>query len=271
MDEQEIELLDYINVLVRRKKLIIGITLLAVLVSGIFSFFVLPPIYKGSALIQPAQIGSNLFLNSSETQVQIKSSSFIQKLSNDLNVSFDEINSGINVSIPQNSNLVVVEFESKNKELISSFFDKLLYELNNINKDAYERQIEVIRSKTSILSSQIDLLTTEESKIMKRIQQLEQGGNVKSEYFLEYSLLLDLRNSVLTKKIELESAINDLNAQLKMSHEFEYLSQPSISDTPVKPNKKLNVAIAGVAALFFSILLAFFLEYWYGGKEKKEA
>ena len=47
--------------------------------------------------------------------------------------------------------------------------------------------------------------------------------------------------------------------------------EPVLPEKPVKPNKKLNVAIAGVAALFFSILLAFFLEYWYGGKEKKEA
>jgi uncharacterized protein involved in exopolysaccharide biosynthesis len=48
-----------------------------------------------------------------------------------------------------------------------------------------------------------------------------------------------------------------------MSHEYLYFYQPSILDTPIKPNKKLNVAIAGVAALFFSILLAFFLEYWH--------
>ena len=270
MDEQEIELRDYINVLLKRKKLIIGITLTAIIIAGILSYFVLPPVYKGSALIQPAKISSNLILNPSEIQAQIKSSSFIQKLSDDLNVSFSEINSGINVSIPQNSNFVVVEFESKDKELISGFFNKLIPGLNNVNRDTYDDQIEVIESKISTLSKQLELLNIEESLIMKRIQQLEQGGNFKSEYFLEYSLLLDLRNSVLTKKIELESAINDLNAQLKMSHEFMYFSQPSILDMPVKPNKKLNVAIAGVAALFFSILLAFFLKYWYGTKSENK-
>jgi uncharacterized protein involved in exopolysaccharide biosynthesis len=55
-----------------------------------------------------------------------------------------------------------------------------------------------------------------------------------------------------------------------MSHEFEYLQQPYVSNTPIKPKKLLNVAIAGVAALFFSILLAFFLEYMEGTQGNKE-
>jgi capsular polysaccharide biosynthesis protein len=270
MDEQEVELRDYIKVLVKWKKLIVGLTILAILISGVLSYFVLPSVYKGSALIQPSQISSNLILNSSEIQAQIKSSSFIQKLSDDLNVSFGEINSGINVSIPQNSNFVVVDFESKDKELIMEFFDKLLSELDTINKYSYGNQMDSIKLKIMTLSKQLELLNNEESLIMKRIQQLEQGGTVKSENFLEYFVLLDLNTSALIKKIELENEINDLNAQLKMSHEYMYLSQPSILDTPIKPNKKLNVVIAGVAALFFSILLAFFLEYWYGAKSENK-
>jgi uncharacterized protein involved in exopolysaccharide biosynthesis len=48
--------------------------------------------------------------------------------------------------------------------------------------------------------------------------------------------------------------------------------EPIMPEKPVKPNKKLNIAIAGVAALFFSILLAFFLEYMENTQNnKKEA
>jgi uncharacterized protein involved in exopolysaccharide biosynthesis len=46
--------------------------------------------------------------------------------------------------------------------------------------------------------------------------------------------------------------------------------EPVLPEKPVKPNKKLNVAIAGAAALFLSILLAFFLEYWYRTKSENK-
>ncbi|MBU1291421.1 hypothetical protein KJ898_06460, partial [bacterium] len=35
---------------------------------------------------------------------------------------------------------------------------------------------------------------------------------------------------------------------------------------PIKPNKKLNILIAGVLGLFVGIFVAFFLEFWQKGK-----
>ena len=36
--------------------------------------------------------------------------------------------------------------------------------------------------------------------------------------------------------------------------------------TPIKPNKKLNIFIAGVLGLFVGVFVAFFLEFWQKGK-----
>ena len=36
--------------------------------------------------------------------------------------------------------------------------------------------------------------------------------------------------------------------------------------SPIKPNKKLNIAIAGVLGLFIGIFVAFFMEFWQKGK-----
>ena len=67
-----------------------------------------------------------------------------------------------------------------------------------------------------------------------------------------------------------ERQISNLKSQLKMSHNFIYLNSPVIPDTPIKPKKLFNIVVSGVAAFFFAILLAFFLEYWYGTKKEKE-
>jgi len=84
-------------------------------------------------------------------------------------------------------------------------------------------------------------------------------------------------------------ALNDLNRKVDMAQTYystmssNYLQssftplspvtiseEPVLPEKPMKPNKKLNVVIAGVAALFFSILLAFFLEYWYRTKSESK-
>ena len=62
MEEQEVDLRDYINVLLKRKKLISCITLVAVLITGILSCFVLPPVYEasGSLLVNPKEATVNI-------------------------------------------------------------------------------------------------------------------------------------------------------------------------------------------------------------------
>ncbi|MCI4464168.1 MAG: hypothetical protein JHC30_08435, partial [Caldisericum sp.] len=117
------------------------------------------------------------------------------------------------------------------------------------------------------LSSQIEILNSEVTQISKQILQMQKSSS--KDELGSYSLT-SLYASMLSKKIDLENTVTDLNSQLSMSHEFEYLQQPYVSNTPIKPKKLLNVAIAGVAALFFSILLAFFLEYMEGTQGNKE-
>ena len=47
--EEEIDLREYINVIVRRWKWIAGITLVAVITAAVVSFLILPPIYEAKA------------------------------------------------------------------------------------------------------------------------------------------------------------------------------------------------------------------------------
>ena len=64
MDEMEIDLKEYLDIIWSRKWLIIGITLLAALISGLISFFVLQPVYEASTTIM---IGKS---NTSEKSLQ---------------------------------------------------------------------------------------------------------------------------------------------------------------------------------------------------------
>jgi tyrosine-protein kinase Etk/Wzc len=57
--EDEINLLDYLIVILKRKKLIVGITLGAAIITAIIVFLIMTPIYMAQTRILPPQIGSS--------------------------------------------------------------------------------------------------------------------------------------------------------------------------------------------------------------------
>lgn len=58
---------------------------------------------------------------------------------------------------------------------------------------------------------------------------------------------------------------------LTKAKDFKIIDFPFKPDFPVKPNKRFNVAIAGIISLMFGIILAFFIEFWQSSKQKNFA
>lgn len=52
---------------------------------------------------------------------------------------------------------------------------------------------------------------------------------------------------------------------------FEVLGQPAAPPGPIGPNRRMNVAVAGVLGLFVGVLLAFFVHYMEGERVEREA
>ena len=420
MDEQEVDLRDYINVLLKRKKLIIGITLVAIIVAGILSYFILPPVYEasGSLLVNPK--GATVNITSSEDLLSplsylpqisvatykeiVKSKDIEKKVFDELNLSSPPFNltlgnfdSMINVINPTNTTLIKVSVQYKDSVLAQKIAknilnDTLLYitDLNTTqiqsskfqlegqflsakkeledaqkaladfssqkdNLDSLERQRSSYVSALNSYLSDLLLLNSQIAQYENQLSSTRAELKKESKYLtLEKSIIddpllsqlaqqlvneniiylsglkvnseeinpvyEDLRNKeenytitlsgLKAKKTSLESLViaaqekihklgeainlqqlelNDLNRKVDMAQTYyltmssNYLQssfvplspviiseEPVLPEKPVKPNKKLNVAIAGVAALFFSILLAFFLEYWYRTKSESK-
>lgn len=262
--EEGLDLRDYINVLVKRKNLIVGITLVAVLISALLSYFVLPSVYKGNAIIIPAEISDKLIVSPQEIQTLIKSEEFAKIISSKINIPSELIMNSVTTSILSNTNLVSVSFEALDKITIENYFKYLLPTIIEFSGKYYNQKIGLLESRKSLITSSIDLLKKEEEEILKGLDQVKHGN-----YSIDYISLKYIYTSVLLQRLSLEQELSDIEAQLKASHNFEYLSPPTVLDKPVKPRKLFNIAVAGTAAFFFSILLAFFIEFWKGNSKAK--
>lgn len=60
---------------------------------------------------------------------------------------------------------------------------------------------------------------------------------------------------------QVEASVRVLEGQRNFAKPLEIIQQPTVSYKPVKPKKLLNGAIAGILALFVSVLGAFLIEY----------
>ncbi|MCC5908864.1 MAG: hypothetical protein JJT76_00260, partial [Clostridiaceae bacterium] len=63
MEMEEISLRELIETLIKRKNMIIGITLIAILATGIFSFFMLEPVYETRMVLMASNFSDRLQSN----------------------------------------------------------------------------------------------------------------------------------------------------------------------------------------------------------------
>ena len=228
----------------------------------VMNYFILSPVYRGSAVVYIAQINNNPLIKPKDVQSQITSDGFLQKLAEDLGVSYASVNDSIGVSTALDSKIVIVNFDSEDKELIKTFFRYFIVDLNNFNNQAYQTLIESLKGQVSSLQSQVDSLDKQGQEVLSKLKDLEQKSISRPDYTLEYSLLREVYDSIVSNKVDLVKQITQIEGTIKASNTFFYQSEPLILDSPIKPRKLFNTAITGFIAFFLSVLLAFFIDYW---------
>lgn len=257
MEEQEIDLRDYINVLVKRKKLIIRITLVAVITAGILSYFVLPPIYEasGSLLVNPKQATVNItspeqllspltylpqILVATYKEI-VKSKDVEKKVFDDLNLSsppynltldtFDEM---ITVSNPANTTLIKVTVQYKDPALAQKITDNILNEtllyINNLNSFRFQ-------SSKALTDKQFREAKQELEAAQKALADFNSQKDNLDSLNRERSSYKDALNSYLSDLLSLnaqiaqyESQLNKTQAELKKEDKYITLEKSIIDD-----------------------------------------
>jgi capsular polysaccharide biosynthesis protein len=169
-------------------------------------------------------------------------------------------------------------------------------EANEIEKDRTENEIKILKNKLKIARARIVELGNEMDDTRRRVETLEKEqlaalktepkGEAEAMAMLLYSNeiqqsltyintlkeLLDSRkideenlNTEVEnrekKLLQADNTIKNLNQKKGLIDATRLVKEPTASDSPVSPNKKLIVAIAFLAGLVFFTLVALFLEY----------
>ncbi|PKP55365.1 hypothetical protein CVT91_15865 [Candidatus Atribacteria bacterium HGW-Atribacteria-1] len=144
--------------------------------------------------------------------------------------------------------------------------DNLTYISEVTNPIYYNLAQQLISTNISINS-----LIAEEDQLKKNINDFNASlENLKKE-LTEKKLILAQLNREYSAKEKLYNIFYKQAEEIGLTEtaEEDLLKIASLAyepKSPIKPNKKLNILIAGVLGLFVGIFAAFFLEFWQKGK-----
>ncbi|KPJ56493.1 hypothetical protein AMJ49_04745 [Parcubacteria bacterium DG_74_2] len=154
--DQEINLIDYIKVILKRKKLILSVFLVVVISTAIFSFLT-PKIYKVDTIIEVGKIKNESIVEitgkiKDETIIRIKDktietpSQIVSKIQNDIYGILIKKNLGISekeypeikVENPEGTDLIIMKIESEETEKAKN----ILKELNKLILENHKQRVD---------------------------------------------------------------------------------------------------------------------------------
>lgn len=259
---EEIDLMDYFNIVAKNKRLIAAIVAIAVVVTAIFSL-IMTPIYESKAVIAPAapsnepsgmasiaaQFGVSTpgSTNLSEIVSLLKSNVVREKMIKEnklVPVLFEKplrdktedqktweairyLNDTLRVSPRQKDNIVEVSMQFRDPEKASAIVNMALLELNNYMSSEAKR---VADTNRKYLESQLEKTA---------------DPFIKSKIY-----------ALIAQQVE-----KSMMAEVKENFAFKVLDPPKIPDRKVKPKRAMMVVLAFIVSLFLAVSIVFAKEW----------
>jgi len=285
ISDDEIDLVQLVLILLKRKWMIVAVTvLLTVSAAGIT--MLLPKIYAVSTILEPARDAKGKQVESPQTiRENIISGTYNRPIIEKLNLKIEDFPK-FKVTVPKSTTLVKVVVESSEPDRAVSILDALLQNIKNGLDDKLEIKKKFLQNKLrskeiikELLQKQIaqleKLVVVTEQKIFdtENIRKKSMAGDTSNSMMILLSL-----NELQNKQVFLNGlyreiaelrqrddraavAISDKQLELIKLKGLSVLKSPEISNKPVKPKKKLIVALALVLGLMAGVMLAFWAEF----------
>ena len=297
-DDDEIDLRDYINVVIKRKWCILSIFAVAVIAAVVISML-LPLTFEASNLVEVGQIKGSSLQSHADIQSVFNRGTVLKQIKAKLEQLL-ELPETISTSaiagmfdIKKSEGFIEIQGRSdapeKAVEVVNAVTDILLTyhqyifaeaekmfhtEVESIIKNKAKTKKDIEKVNNTIVRLDQDIKNYEQ-EISKRANiQSEGQGRIAESYI---NLLASIKNQKESKEsqlLNLEQQLINLDQSIQQKeYEKAYQTKPTKieveaipPETRIAPKRKQNVMIAGILGLFIGIFYAFGAEYF--SKEK---
>jgi len=234
IQEEEIDLREYINVLLKRKGIIILIFLIAVITAAIVSFFIIEPVYQANTVITVSKpkIGNSIVSEPSLEDYKnlitdnVLEEELIQKLNLDktlIEVTPYDLERMITIELPKGTNLIKMNLQASEPKLTKDIINTWATLFVEKNKRLYFDEVKM--AKTDI-EEKLKLAEQDFFEIEEKLMKFNETDNVETiEDEIEYkaikiltfkSRLINIQLSLEKEKAKKEQIITEMNEQEKI-------------------------------------------------------
>jgi len=303
IEEDEIDLRDYINVLLKRKWQVAIIFGVAVVLAGIISFS-MPSTFEASNLVEVGSIKGKQLQNLDDIRSVFSRETVLQQIRTKLQEPLELAETTTTGTIAgmfdikenlgdEKSTFIEISGKAQTPEkavdVVDAVTDILLTYHGNIfvaAEKTFDIEMETILKNKEKTNKDIEKTTNDvarlnadilkyETEINKRANAYTEGqGRIAESYINLLAEIKDQKESKETQLLNLEQKLITLDQSIQVK-EYERVYEtkstevevPAIPpETRIAPNRKQNVIIAGILGIFIGILYAFGAEYF--SKEK---
>ncbi len=299
-DYDEIDLRDIFKTLGKWKYTIISITLICMILSGIYSFFFIDPVYEATAMVAPAS--TSALANQNNISYLVTGDDFdritdSRKISDSLDsiIKLTQVDVSRYTALLTSNHILWCTIKELNLKTTPAQLKGLIrVESSNNTTDISEITVShtdpamaaqiantMVKQTATYLN---DLNDQKMNGLLKKLEKQQTAAQVKAEEAFTRLKEFEADNTstnAIEREIEIkklqnevdrrEDILNSLNSkifEIKVVESFNsvedmivLLSTATIPEQPVKPNKKLNIAIAGILGLMVAVLGVFLVEY----------
>lgn len=228
MEEDEISLWDYINVVRKEKILIASIFLVAIIAAAIFSFLI-PNEYSSEAKLSYV---SNQKIPLTDTVELLQSQTIIQKIASQEGVSSQgdalSVLGNLKVENAKNTNQILLQVKGNNPDAMKRYFEQYVNaavdEVNRISSGKSQSDYSRLENLSTVYTKQRDEVSTEIKKKLIEEADLELRR-------MENLTVITARFGNMDRQLDLVYRISDLN-EIKNGRTSSSAAQQMISADP---------------------------------------
>jgi len=252
MEEYEVELIDYLRVIWKGKWIILACLVAALTVTAAL-MWTRPNEYQGTIayrLYQSLQVFGITSLGNQEL------------LSTVMDFPDDFLDEDFTLKAePREDRVQVTLSKATTPEALTNSFDRLTAWVKERLGLYVERQVAQVTFNTPI---HIKQLTQQRDSLREQITELDSPDPEDPLFTYLAQKVVDLEALLVAEQVKFETL-----RETKVTDLFTLKTVGQLTITKAGPNRKMSLAIAGVLGLFLGVLLAFFIHYLMGVKEKE--
>lgn len=228
----------------------------------------MPKVYLSTATIQKGIVDEAL-IKKSEVEEMIKFYDFLNPIIKELELKtkIERLKKAIKVETIRDTDFLQFKVEYEDKDISLKLCQSIVNSFLTGASYLYQQRLSLVNQRLEELNSQIRSIQSDIEHAQGLIQNLSISEKIdKMEADIRIILLQNTLPNYQANLISLLDQRNNLQLTLLKTKEFKLLDLTTL-EKPIRPKKKQNVVISGIASLMFGTFLAFFVEYWEKSKQ----